>query len=146
MRMRFFVGQTASFAKTISETDVYNFAGICGDFNSIHINLVEAEKTRFEKRIVHGALVNSFISTVLGTKLPGEGTIYLSQNSKFVKPVYLGETIKAVVEIVEIQGNKASLMTNVFNQDNQLVIEGTARVILPEIPQCCAILECAGEK
>ncbi len=131
--MKFFVGQTASFAKTISESDVYHFAGICGDFNPVHINLVEAEKSRFGKRVVHGALVNSFISTVLGTKLPGEGTVYLSQNSKFKNPVYFGDTIRAVVKITELQGDKALLKTNVYNQDNQLVIEGIAKVLLPEL-------------
>jgi 3-hydroxybutyryl-CoA dehydratase len=128
----FYVGETASFSKTITESDVYLFAGICGDFNSIHVNKVKAELSRFEKQVVHGALVNSFISTVLGMKLPGEGTIYMSQNSKFLKPVYFNDTITAKIEIVEINGSKALLKTQVYNQNDELVIDGEAKVLLPQ--------------
>lgn len=129
--MEYFVGQSASFSKTISESDVYTFAGICGDFNSVHVNKVEAEKSRFKDRVVHGALVSSFISTVLGMKLLGEGTIYLSQESSFVKPVYYGDTVTAIVEITEINGSKATLLTRVVNQDNETVLDGKAKVLLP---------------
>ena len=89
------IGQSASFSKTISEYDVYSFAGIVGDFNPIHINSVEGEKSIFKSRIVHGMLAGSFISTVLGMKLPGEGTVYLEQNLKFKLPVFFGDTIDA---------------------------------------------------
>ena len=75
--MKLIVGQNASFSKTITESDVYNFAGLVGDFNDVHINQVAAEKSMFGKRIAHGMLVGSFISTVLGMYLPGPGTIYL---------------------------------------------------------------------
>lgn len=130
--MNYYIGQTADFSKTISECDVYNFAGICGDFNPVHINAIKAEDSRFGKRIVHGALINAFISTVLGMKLPGEGTVYLSQNSKFVHPVYIGDTITARVEIMEINDGKAIMETKVFNQNGKLVVDGKAKVLLPK--------------
>lgn len=89
------VGQSASFTKTVTETDCYNFAGVSGDFNPAHINEVYAEQTFFKKRIAHGMLSAGFISAVLGTKLPGPGTIYMGQELKFTKPVYFGDTITA---------------------------------------------------
>lgn len=130
--MDFFVGQSASTSKTITEYDVYSFAGICGDFNPFHVDKVEAEKSRFGGRIAHGALVVSFVSSVLGTKLPGNGTIYLSQDSKFVKPVYIGDTITAEVVIQKIEEKKATLMTIVKNQNGEIVVTGSAKVILPD--------------
>lgn len=131
--MEFYIGQRASVSKTISESDVYLFAGICGDFNSVHINEIEASKSRFGKKIVHGALLNSFFSTVLGMKLPGEGTIYISQNTNFLAPVYQGDTITAGVEIVEISNNKATLKTQIINQDGVVVVDGEAKVLLPPV-------------
>lgn len=131
--MEFTIGQSAEFSKTISESDVYLFAGICGDFNPVHINEVYARDSMFQRRIVHGALVNAFISTVLGMYLPGEGTIYLSQESHFKKPVYIGDTITAQVEIIDINEKKrAHLKTMVRNQEGEVVLEGTAYVKLPE--------------
>lgn len=130
--MDFFVGQTSEFSKTVTETDVYNFAGICGDFNSVHINRVAAQKTIFGQRIVPGALVVSFISTILGTKLPGDGTIYLKQESKFIKPVYFDDTVTARVKILSIDSRRrAVLSTEVFNQNDECVITGEAKVVLP---------------
>ena len=78
--MNITVGQSASFSKTISEYDVYGFAGIVGDYNSVHVNKIEAKNSIFGERIAHGMLVASLISTVLGMKLPGPGTVYLEQN------------------------------------------------------------------
>ena len=130
--MKFQVGQSASFSKTISETDVYQFAGICGDFNSVHVNKIEAEKSIFGKQVAHGMLGASLISTVLGMKLPGPGTIYMGQTLKFLAPVYIGDTICASVRIREIQTNgKAILETLVKNQNDKLVISGEATVKLP---------------
>lgn len=129
--MQFTTGQTASFSKTITEKDVCLFAEITGDNNPVHIDEAKAAQSRFGRRIVHGALVSSYISTVLGSKLPGEGTIYMSQTSKFIKPVYIGDTITATVEISEINGNKAILKTQVFNQNNDIVVDGEAKVLLP---------------
>lgn len=128
----YYVGQTAEFSKTVTESDVYLFAGVCGDFNPVHINVIEAEKSVFGGRIVHGALITSFISTVLGMYLPGPGTIYKKQESNFVRPVYIGDTITARVRIIDIDNKKnAVLETIVINQNNLIVVEGTAVVKLP---------------
>ncbi|MCM1327158.1 MAG: MaoC family dehydratase [Bacteroidales bacterium] len=130
--MEFVIGQSAEFSKTVSESDVYQFAGICGDFNPVHINEVYAQNSVFQKRIVHGALINAFVSTVLGMYLPGEGTIYLSQESHFKKPVYIGDTVTARVEITDInEKRRAHLRTTVKNQADELVLEGVAYVSLP---------------
>ena len=131
--MEFKVGQTASFAKTISESDVYQFAGICGDFNPVHVNSVEAGQSIFGKQIVHGMLGASLISAVLCMKLPGPGTIYMEQSLKFCVPVYFGDTICATVEIKELlPKGKAVLNTIVVNQEGKTVIEGEAVVKLPQ--------------
>jgi 3-hydroxybutyryl-CoA dehydratase len=131
--MRFFVGQNANFSKTITETDVYNFAGICGDFNPVHVNRIEAQKSIFGRQIVHGVLVASLISTVLGMYLPGPGTIYLKQSLTFQGPVYFGDTITARVEILSIDSkDRAALKTVVVNQNGDVVIEGEALVKLPK--------------
>ena len=130
--MSFEVGQTSVFSKTIGECDVYQFAGITGDLNPLHVNAVKAEKMRFGKRIVHGMLTASFISTVIATKVPGPGTIYLEQNLKFVNPVYFGDTITARVTIIELlEHNRAKLNTTIINQEGEIVIAGVALVILP---------------
>ncbi|MZK52787.1 MaoC family dehydratase [Clostridium beijerinckii] len=131
--MNYYLGQSASFSKTISEYDVYSFAGICGDFNPVHINKEEANKSIFKGQIAHGILVSSFISAVLGMYLPGPGTIYLQQNLSFKKPVYIGDTITATVVIEEIEKEKgiAKLKTTVTNQNVKVVVEGEAIVKLP---------------
>lgn len=131
--MKFEVGQTAEFAKTISEFDVYAFAGICGDFNSCHVNEVVAQKGLFGKRVAHGALINAFVSTVLGMYLPGEGTVYLSQTSRFLKPVYIGDTITAKVRLLEIDAKRrAKLSTTVVTSDGKIVLDGEAVVLVPD--------------
>lgn len=128
------VGDTASFTKTISESDVYMYAGISGDFNPAHINAVEAEKGMFKERIAHGMLTASFISTVLGVHLPGPGTIYLSQELSFKKPVKFGDTIEAKVEVIEriVEKNRLILRTTCTNQHGELVIDGKAMVMPPK--------------
>lgn len=129
--MKYFIGEKAQFSKTISESDVYTFAGISGDFNFIHINDVAAEKSLFGRKIAHGMLVASFISNVLGNRLPGEGTVYLEQNLKFIKPVYIGDTVTAEVVVAEIlneQKGIIKLLTNVKNQQQETVLNGYAIV------------------
>lgn len=130
--MEYYLGQTGSFSKTISEADIYSFAGICGDFNPVHVNEYAARESRFGKRIAHGLLGGSLISTVLGMYLPGPGTIYLSQSLKFQAPIYIGDTIVAKVTILEFMDKgRARLDTQVTNQDGVHVIEGEAIVKLP---------------
>lgn len=130
--MKYEVGQSASFSKTVTEYDVYGFAGITGDMNPVHINAVEAEKSMFKKRIAHGILAVGFISTVLGQKLPGNGTIYLSQKVDFKKPVYIGDTVTATAEVIEVmEKGRLKLRTYVTNQDGDIVADGEATVIAP---------------
>ena len=133
--MRLFIGQTASFAKTITQSDVYGFAGIVGDFNPVHVNSIVAEKSVFKKQVAHGMLVGSLISTVLGMQLPGPGTIYLEQYLRFKKPVYFGDTITAVVtvkEAINVDKGIFKLETKAMNQNNDCVIDGFAIVMYRE--------------
>ena len=94
------LGDKASFSKTITDADVTIFAGLTGDFNPVHINSVYAKNTIFKNRIAHGMLGGSLVSTVLGTRLPGPGTIFMEQNLKFKMPVYIGDTL--TVEVLSL--------------------------------------------
>ena len=126
------VGQAAEFTKTITETDVVLFAGITGDLNPAHVDQVWAQASRFGGRIAHGMLSASFISTVLAMKLPGPGTIYLSQNLRFTGPVRIGDTVTARVEVAEVMPKRrVRLTTTVRTHDGTQVIEGEAVVIAP---------------
>ena len=127
------IGDQASTAKTISESDVYLFAGFTGDHNPAHVNEVYASQTRFGRRIAHGILSAGLISAVLAMKLPGPGTIYLGQELKFVRPVYFGDTITATCTVSELlpEKNIARLETVCTNQDGAVVIKGTATVMPP---------------
>lgn len=128
------VGDSAFFEKTITDADVLLFAGVSGDMNPVHISETYAKQSIFKNRICHGGLVSALFSTVLGTTLPGNGTIYLSQFSKFVSPVYLNDTVTAMVEIIEIieSKNRVILKTTATNQHNQVVVIGEATVMPPK--------------
>ena len=128
------LGDSASFTKTVTETDVVLFAGISGDFNPAHIDAVSAENGMFGKRIAHGMLSAGFISTVLGTQLPGPGTIYMGQELRFTKPVYFGDTVTATCTVVERieEKNRLKLETVVVNQNGETVITGFATVMPPK--------------
>lgn len=128
------VGQKASFTKTVTEADVYNFAGVTGDFNPAHMNEEYAKNTAFKTRIAHGMLSAGFISAVLGTKLPGPGTIYLNQDLRFTKPVQFGDTVTATITVDELikEKNRAILKTVCTNQDGDVVVEGVAKVMPPK--------------
>ena len=126
------VGQTAEFTKTVTEADVVLFAGITGDLNPAHVDQAWAEASRFGGRIAHGMLSASFISTVLAMKLPGPGTIYLSQSLRFTAPVRIGETVTARVEVAEVMPKRrVRLTTTVTKHDGTPVIEGEAVVLAP---------------
>ena len=127
------VGQSACFTKTVSEADGYNYIGVSGDFNPAHINEEFAKKTRFKERIAHGMISAGFISSVLGTQLPGPGTIYLNQDLKFTHPVHFGDTITATCTVEELfpDTNRVILSTVCENQHGQTVIEGRALVLAP---------------
>lgn len=131
---KFSIGQTASFSKTITEPAVRTFAEISGDHNPLHLDEAYAKQTRFGARIAHGALTAGIISAAIGNELPGVGSIYLSQMTKFVKPVYFGDTITATVEITAIRTDKGivTLKTICTNQKNEMVADGEAMVFHPD--------------
>ena len=126
------VGQSAMFGKTVTEADIAGFAGVSGDTNPIHLHDGFARSTRFGQRIAHGMLSGSFISTVIGTKLPGPGAIYISQTMNFMAPVLIGETITAVatVSAIDAQKRRVTLKTQCLNGD-KVVIDGEAVVLVP---------------
>ncbi len=127
------VGQTASFTKTVTETDVVLFAGISGDLNPAHVDEVAAKQSMFKGRVAHGILGASFISAVIGMKLPGPGTLYLSQNLQFVKPIYFNDTVTATVTIKEVgRRGRLTLETKLTNQDGKELITGEAKVFAPK--------------
>ncbi len=128
------VGDAAESAKTISEADVYLYAGITGDFNPAHVNEEYARNTFFKTRIAHGMLTAGLISAVLANQLPGPGTIYLKQELSFLAPVMFGDTITARVEIIEIleEKNRIRFKTTCSNQNGEVVLEGEALISPPK--------------
>jgi len=126
------VGDVAEFSKTFSEADIYLYAGISGDFNPAHINEAFASQTYFKTRIAHGMLSAGLISAVIGTQLPGPGSIYMQQALTFLAPVYMGDTIQARVEVVEkMEKKRVRLKTTCRNQDDVVVLDGEALVSPP---------------
>ena len=128
------MGDTAEIQKTISETDVYLYAGITGDMNPAHLNEEYARGTLFKTRIAHGMLIAGLISTILGNKLPGPGTIYTHQSVDFLAPVRFGDTITARAEVVglDAEKNRVRLKTTCMNQEGTLVLDGEAFVSPPK--------------
>jgi 3-hydroxybutyryl-CoA dehydratase len=131
---QFVVGAQASFSKKISASDVATFAEICGDQNPLHLDETYAKQTRFGARIAHGAFAFGLISAALGTELPGNGTVYMRQSIKFVKPIYFDDTITATVEITALRADKGiiTLKTDCANQRGDKIAEGEAVVFHPD--------------
>jgi 3-hydroxybutyryl-CoA dehydratase len=126
------VGQTGTFRKTVTETDLVMFAGVTGDMNPAHTDQVWAEQSQFGGRIAHGMLAAGFISAVLGMRLPGPGTIYLEQTLRFIRPVRIGDTVAATAEILELipAKRRIRLSTTCTNQNGEVVLKGEALVML----------------
>lgn len=126
------VGQSAIFAKTVTEADIAAFAGVSGDFNPVHVNQEFASQTMFKGRIAHGMLSAAFISTVFGMKLPGPGCIYVSQLLKFKAPVKIGDTVTARVEVTTLTPEKkfATFKTTCTVGD-KVVLDGEATLMVP---------------
>lgn len=130
--MKYCVGMKSTICRKVVEKDVLAFAELTGDKNPVHVNKDAALASIFHGQVAHGMYTASLISTVIGMQMPGEGTIYLSQNCRFKKPVYFGDVLNVVVEIMSIdEKNRATLLTQVYNQNNDLVLDGTALVLLP---------------
>ncbi len=126
------VGMHDVFAKTITDTDIVVFAGISGDTNPVHLNHEFASQTMFEGRIAHGMLSAGFISTVIGTKMPGPGCIYVAQTLKFKAPVRVGDTVAAHCTVTELMPEKKfiKLSTQCMVGD-KIVIDGEATIMVP---------------
>ena len=126
------VGMSAMFGKTVTEADIVAYAGVSGDTNPIHLHDGFARSTRFGQRIAHGMLSGSFISTVVGTKLPGPGSIYVSQTLNFTAPVSIGDTVTAVCTITDInhERRRVTMKTQCLSGET-VVIDGEAVVSVP---------------
>lgn len=121
------LGQTATYAKTVTEADIVLFAGVSGDTNPVHLNQEYAAGTMFKSRIAHGMLSAGFISSVLGTKLPGPGAIYMTQTLSFKAPVRIGDTVVAKAELIElIPEKKRARFKTTATVGNTVVVEGEA--------------------
>ena len=126
------LGQTAVYTKTVTDADIQAFAGVSGDTNPIHLSEDFARTTMFEGRIAHGMLSASFISTLIGTRLPGPGAIYMGQSLKFLAPVRPGQTVNTRATVTDINHEKAriTLHTQCMVGD-EVVIEGEALIKVP---------------
>jgi 3-hydroxybutyryl-CoA dehydratase len=126
------VGMTATYARTVTEADIVLFCGISGDVNPVHLDQEFAKQTMFKGRIAHGMLTASFISTVLGTKLPGPGCIYMSQTLKFKAPVRAGDTVTARATVTElIPEKRRCVIKTVCTVGETVVVEGEALLMVP---------------
>lgn len=126
------IGSTGYVEKTLTETDVYQYAGITGDFSWLHINEMRAKQGHFKTRIVHGMLLVGLISNVVGNQMPGAGTIYETQSVKFLKPCYIGDTVRAQTEVTQLlDKGRVQLRTVCVNQSGELLLDGEAIVIPP---------------
>lgn len=126
------VGQTASYTRTVEEREVQLFAELSGDRNPVHLDAEYAAKTMFKERIAHGMYTGALISAAVACELPGPGTIYLGQQMTFQKPVKLGDTLTVRLEILEkLPKFKVRIATRVFNQRDELVVDGEAEILAP---------------
>jgi len=126
------VGEQATFSKTMTESDIFAFAGITGDFNPIHVNAEFAKDSLFKQRVVHGMLTAGLLDQTL-TNIGGAGNIHLSQLVKFLAPVFIGDTVTVISEVVSKDPNKnrATIKSTVTNQAGKTVLEGEALIMIP---------------
>lgn len=131
------IGQTAEVVHTLTAKDIANFVELTGDDNRLHVDAEFAKNTSFKKQVAHGMLGASFISTVIGTKLPGDGALWYSQNLEFLLPVRIGDTITVIAEVIKKYDRDEiiELSTNIFNQNKQQVTKGVAKVKLVQHSQ-----------
>ena len=126
------VGQTASDSKAVEERDILLFAAVSGDHNPVHLDAEYAATTMFKERIAHGMFSGALISAAVACTLPGPGTIYVGQQMSFQKPVKLGDTLTVRLEILEkLPKFRVRIATRVFNQHDELVVDGEAEIIAP---------------
>ena len=127
------IGMIESYEQTVTDADIKAFAGLSGDNNPVHMSEEYAETSRFKKRIAHGLLSAGFFSALFGTKLPGYGCVYVSQNLNFRRPVYIGDTVKASVEIFKIDKEKSRVFfKTICKVKGKTVINGEAEIYVPD--------------
>jgi 3-hydroxybutyryl-CoA dehydratase len=125
-------GMIVSFSQTITDADIKSFAAISGDKNPVHIDEGYANTSRYKKRIAHGFLTASFFSALFGTKLPGEGCVYVAQSLRFKRPVYINDTVTATVEVTNIDLKRKRVFFNtVCKVKNKIVTDGEAEIYIP---------------
>lgn len=126
------IGMKASYSQTITDADIKIFAGLSGDHNPVHVDQEYAENSRFKRRIAHGLISASFFSKLLGTKLPGVGCVYTSQNLNFLRPVYIDDTVTATIELIFINMDKRRVRFKTYcTVKGKKVIDGEAEVYIP---------------
>ena len=127
------IGMEVSYSQTIMDADIKAFSGISGDKNPVHMSDEYAEKSRFKKRIAHGLMSASYFSALFGTKIPGEGCVYVSQSLQFKRPVYLDDTVTAtvVVKAVDLKKRRVFFRT-MCKVKNKIVIDGEAELFVPQ--------------
>lgn len=136
------VGQTASYSKTVEERDIQLFAAVSGDRNPVHLDAEYAATTMFKQRIAHGMFSGALISAAVACELPGPGTIYLGQSMRFTAPVKLGDTLTVRLEILEkLPKFRVRVATRVFNQNDELVVDGEAEILAPRKQQTVELAE-----
>jgi len=136
------VGQTASYSKTVEERDIQLFAAMSGDHNPVHLDAEYAAGTMFKERIAHGMFSGALISAAVACELPGPGTIYLGQTMRFTLPVKLGDTLTVRLEILEkLPKFRVRVATRVFNQNDELVVDGEAEILAPRKQQTVELAE-----
>ena len=130
---KFELGVLGTYSKTITETDIYNFAGISGDFNQAHVDEEYAKNTHFKHRIAHGMLSGAMVTGALYKTGLGNGAIYVFQNCKFTAPVYIGDTVTVTIDITKIdeEKNRVFFDSNITNQDGVMVLKGDGCVMPP---------------
>jgi acyl dehydratase len=136
------VGQTASYSKTVEERDIQLFAAVSGDRNPVHLDAEYAATTMFKQRIAHGMFSGALISAAVACELPGPGTIYLGQQMRFTAPVKLGDTLTVRLEILEkLPKFRVRVATRVYNQNDELVVDGEAEILAPRKQQTVELAE-----
>ncbi|MDX4028612.1 MaoC family dehydratase [Aliarcobacter skirrowii] len=126
------IGMNVSYSQTITDADVKAFSGISGDRNPVHLDEQYAENSRYKKRIAHGLMTASYFSALFGTKIPGEGCVYVSQSLNFKRPVYIGDTVVATVEVISVDlAKKRVFFRTTCKVKNKVVTDGEAELFVP---------------
>ena len=126
------IGMNVSYSQTITDADVKTFSGISGDRNPVHLDEQYAENSRYKKRIAHGLMTASYFSALFGTKIPGEGCVYVSQSLNFKRPVYIGDTVVATVEVISVDlAKKRVFFRTTCKVKNKVVTDGEAELFVP---------------